>query len=166
MNSEKSFEICRRVKFAAARAMYKVLHKKMEQPPMQIPEQLILNPVYSIWHVCHGIRNRRNLVSAVIGAIIAAAHNSSLVIVDAGAVDVIARYIKQLCPAVQPYILQASKLIAHSPDDTDDELDGEAICIAVETVRAALYGISEMKSFKDTGVDYAIDGVGSIHQFN
>lgn len=111
-------------------------------------------------------KNRRNLVSAVIGAIIAAAHNSSLVIVDAGAVDVIARYIKQLCPAVQPYILQASKLIAHSPDDTDDELDGEAVCIAVETVRAALYGISEMKSFKDTGVDYAIDGVGSIHQFN
>ena len=111
-------------------------------------------------------KNRRNLVSAVIGAIIAAAHNSSLVIVDDGAVDIIARYLKQLCPDVQPYILQASKLIAHDKFDRDDELDGEAICIAVEVVRAALYTINEMKSFKDTGVDYAIDGIGSIHQFD
>ena len=114
----------------------------------------------------HVPQKYRNLVSAVIGAIIAGAHNSSLVIVDSGAVDVIARYIKQLCPDVQPYILQASKLIAEDSDGRDDELDGEAIGIAVEIVRAALYAVNEMKSFKDTGVDSAIDGIGSIHQFS
>ena len=79
---------------------------------------------------------------------------------------IIARYIKHLCPDVQPYILQSSKLIAEDADGRDDELDGEAIGIAVEIVRASLYAVNEMKSFKDTGVDSAIDGIGSIHQFS
>ena len=109
-------------------------------------------------------KHRRNLVSAVIGAIIAAAHNSSLVIADAGAVDIIARYIEQLCPAVQPYILHASRLTVNDEGGDDDELDSEALCIAVEIVRASLHALNEMKTFKDTGVDTAIDGLGSIHQ--
>lgn len=109
-------------------------------------------------------KHRRNLVSAVIGAIVAAAHNSSLVIVDAGAVDVIARYIEQLCPTVQPYILHASRLIVSDDKGRDDELDGEAVCIAAEVVRAALHALNEMKTFRETGVDTALDGLGSIHQ--
>ena len=109
-------------------------------------------------------KHQRNLVSAIIGAIIAAAHNSSLVIVDAGAVDIIARYIEQLCPEVQPYILHAGKLIIKDSKGLDDELDGEAVCIAAEVVRAALHALNEMKTFRDTGVDTAIDGLGSIHQ--
>ena len=109
-------------------------------------------------------KHRRNLVSAVIGAIIAAAHNSSLVIVDTGAVEIIAKYIEQLCPAVKPYILHAGKLIISDSEGLDDELDGEAVCIAAEVVRAALHALNEMKTFRDTGVDTAIDGLGSIHQ--
>ena len=112
----------------------------------------------------HVPKHRRNLVSAVIGAIVAAAHNSSLVIVDVGAVDIIARYIEQLCPAVQPYILHAGKLIISDNDGRDDELDGEAVCIAAEVVRSALHSFNEMKTFKETGVDTALDGLGSIHQ--
>ena len=112
----------------------------------------------------HVPKQRRNLVSAIIGAIIAAAHNSSLVIVDSGAVDIIARYIEQLCPAVQPYILHASRLVINDTENGDDELDGEAVCIAAEVVKAALYALNEMKTFKETGVDTALDGLGSIHQ--
>ena len=112
----------------------------------------------------HVPKHRRNLVSAVIGAIVAAAHNSSLVIVDVGAVEIISKYIEKLCPAVQPYILHAGKLIISYNDGRDDELDGEAVCIAAEVVRAALHSLNEMKTFKETGVDTALDGLGSIHQ--
>ncbi len=109
-------------------------------------------------------KSRRNLVSAVIGAIIAAAHNSSLVVLDSGAVDIIARYLEQLCPEIRPYILHATRLVVNDSEGEDDELDGEVACIGIEIVRSALFAANEMKTFKDTGVDVAIDGIGSIHQ--
>lgn len=104
------------------------------------------------------------IVSGVIGAIIAAAHNSSLVVVDTGAVEIIARYTEKLCPAIRPYILHASKLVVSDLNGEDDELDGEAACIAMEIVNAALHAANEMKSFSDTGVDVAIDGIGALRQ--
>ena len=112
----------------------------------------------------HVPKHRRNLVSAVIGAIVAAAHNSSLVIVDVGAVEIISKYIEKLCPAVQPYILHAGKLIISDSEGRDDELDGEAVCIAAEVIRASLHSLHEMKTFKETGVDTALDGLGSLRQ--
>lgn len=45
------------------------------------------------------------LISAFIGAIIAAAHNSSFILLDDGGAEIIARYTELLCPAVRPYIL-------------------------------------------------------------
>ena len=97
------------------------------------------------------------LVSAVIGAIVAAAHNSSLVIVDVGAVDLIARYVEELCPAVRPYILHATKLVVPDYEGFDDELDAETICIAMEVIQAALLAANNMKTFEETGVSNAID---------
>ena len=97
------------------------------------------------------------LVSAVIGAIVAAAHNSSMVIVDIGAVDLIARYVEELCPAVRPYILHASKLVVPDADGLDDELDAETICIAMEVIQAAVTAANDMKTFEETGVSVAID---------
>ncbi len=104
------------------------------------------------------------LVSAVIGAIVAAAHNSSLVIVDIGAVELIARYVEELCPMVRPYILHASRLVLPDPDGFDDELDGESICIAMEVIQAALEAANEMKTLEEAGVDNAVDGLGRITQ--
>jgi len=109
-------------------------------------------------------KERRCLVSGVIGAIISAAHNSSLLIVDTGAVDIIARYIEKLCPEVQPYILHASKLFIPDEEGLDDELDGEAACAAMEIVIAALYATNKMKSFNETEVNTAIDGIGASRQ--
>ena len=108
-------------------------------------------------------KSRQNLVSSVIGAIVSAAHNSSLVIVDCGAVSLIARYVEQLCPAVRPYILHADKLF-FDDDGLPEEHDGECTCIAIEIVRAALFAISNMKTFKETGVSTAIDGLGVNRQ--
>ena len=103
----------------------------------------------------HVPQSSRNLVSAVIGAIVSAAHNSSLIITDSGAVDIVARYLEQLCPTVTPYILHSSKLFNDS--NNLDALDSETACIAIEIVNAALHAINEMKSFKETGVNTAID---------
>ena len=141
---------------------------KSEDITMEFEEQLLTEDFKLKYKaddfLRHVPKHRRNLVSAVIGAIVAAAHNSSLVIVDVGAVDIIARYVEQLCPAVQPYILHAGKLIISDSDGRDDELDGEAVCIAAEVIRASLHALNEMKTFRETGVDTALDGLGSIHQ--
>ena len=114
----------------------------------------------------HVPSENRNLVSAVIGALVAAAHNSSLVIVDTGALEIIARYVEELCPAVRPYILHASKLIVPDEEGIDDELDAEMICVAIEVVRAALAASNEMKTFADAGVQTAVDGIGNFRQFD
>ena len=112
----------------------------------------------------HVPKANQSLVSAVIGALVAAAHNSSMVVADAGAVDVIARYVEELCPGVRPYILHASKLVVPSLDGTDDTLDAETICVAMDVIRAALSASNEMKTFAETGVRTAIDGIGNFRQ--
>lgn len=114
----------------------------------------------------HVPQENRNLVSAVIGAIVSAAHNSSLVVADVGAVEIIARYVEELCPGVRPYILHASKLLAHDENAVDDELDAEMICVTVEVIRAALAASNEMKTFADAGVQTAVDGIGNFRQLD
>lgn len=111
------------------------------------------------------IENQR-IVSAIIGALVAAAHNSSLVVVDIGAVDIIARYVEELCPEVRPYILHASRLIVPDFEGLDDELDAEAICIAMEIIHGALLASNEMKTFDETGVSTAVDGIGIFRRFD
>ena len=113
----------------------------------------------------HVPKESQSLVSAVIGALVAAAHNSSLVIADRGAVELIAQYVEELCPAVRPYILHAERLVLADADGLDDEFDGEVACIAMEIVRAALKALNEMKTFGDAGVPTAIDGIGNFRQF-
>ena len=73
----------------------------------------------------------KNLVSAIMGAIIAATHNSSLVIADTGGTDITARYLEKLIPSVSPYILHAKKIIMNEEELTE----GKANCIGIEVVR-------------------------------
>lgn len=97
------------------------------------------------------------LTGAIIGAIVAAAHNSTLIVVDTGAIDIITRYLEKICPAVRPFILHSAQLIVYK-SETGEPLgfDGEAACIGVEIVEAALTALNDMKSFDDTGVEKAI----------
>jgi nicotinate-nucleotide--dimethylbenzimidazole phosphoribosyltransferase len=102
------------------------------------------------------------LTGAIIGAMVAAAHNSTLIIVDCGAVEIIARFLETICPQIRPFILHATELINYDfkPGERIG-YDGETACIGAEIVEAALTAINEMKTFKDTSVDVAIDGTGA-----
>ena len=105
----------------------------------------------------HVPKDYQCMTGAIIGAIVAAAHNSTLIVVDTGAVDIITRYLEKLCPDVSPFVLRSEQLIVYRTEDNSPRgFDGEAACIGVEIVEAALTAINEMKSFDDTGVAKAI----------
>ena len=105
----------------------------------------------------HVPKKYRCMTGALIGAIVAAAHNSTLIVVDTGAVDIIARYVEEICPEVRPFILHASELVIYKENDKRPiGFDSEAACMGVEIVEAALTALNEMKSFDETGVDKAI----------
>lgn len=105
----------------------------------------------------HVPKNYRCLTSALIGAIVAAAHNSTLLVVDMGAVDIITRYLEEICPEIRPFVLRSAQLIEYRNEDgTPLGFDGEAACMGVEVVEAALTALNEMKSFDETGVSKAI----------
>lgn len=105
----------------------------------------------------HVPKDYQCLTSSIIGAIVAAAHNSTLIVVDTGAIDIIARYLEKICPAVRPFILHSAQLIEYKLDDGSPlGFDGEAACMGVEIVEAALIALNEMKTFEDTGVEKAI----------
>ena len=102
------------------------------------------------------------LTSALIGAMIAAAHNSTLIVVDCGAVEIIARYLEKLCPQIRPFILHAVDLINYDFEPGQRiGFDGEIACIGAEIVEAALTALNEMKTFDDTGVAAAVDSGAS-----
>ena len=105
----------------------------------------------------HVPKNYQCMTSAIIGALVAAAHNSTLIVVDRGAADVIARYLEKICPEVRPFILHADQLITYRNEDgVPTGLDGEAACIGVEIVEAALTALNDMKTFEETGVRKAL----------
>ena len=100
----------------------------------------------------------RCLTSAVIGAIIAAAHNSTLIVIDCGAVEIIARYLEEMCPEIRPFLLHATQLVNYPfPPGQRIGFDGEIACIGVEIAEAALSALNDMKTFDETKVDSAID---------
>lgn len=105
----------------------------------------------------HVPKDYRVMTSSIIGAIVAAAHNSTLLVVDTGAADIITRYLEKICPTVRPFILHAAHLIEYKSDNGEPTgFDGEAACMGVEIVEAALAAINDMKTFDDTGVEKAI----------
>ena len=105
----------------------------------------------------HVPKNYQCMTGALIGALVAAAHNSTLIVVDTGAVDIIARYLEKICPQIRPFILHSAELIVYENEDgTPCGFDGEAACIGVEIVEAALTVLNEMKTFDETNVARAI----------
>ena len=109
----------------------------------------------------HVPKNYRNLTSAIIGAMVSAAHNSTLIVLDSGVVEIIARYLEKICPELKPFLLYATKLfnIKFTPD-IKIGFDGEVSCIGVEIVEAALTALNEMKTFSEANVETAVDGKG------
>ncbi|MCR5834009.1 MAG: nicotinate-nucleotide--dimethylbenzimidazole phosphoribosyltransferase [Selenomonadaceae bacterium] len=85
------------------------------------------------------------MTGALIGALVGAAHNSCLIIADMSAVEIITRYIEELCPQIRPFILHCSRLMAYK----------ECTSLADVIAEAALAALNEMKTFEETGVDKA-----------
>jgi len=89
-------------------------------------------------------------VGAVIGALIAAAHNSCLVVLDDEAVEIIARYMEALCPALRPYMLHVQPAMLHM----GIELSGGVVAaLGLRVVEAALCILNDMKEFAEVSVN-------------
>lgn len=112
---------------------------------LKVPPEEFLN---------HVPKKFRCLTSAIIGAIVAAAHNSTLIVLDCGVVEIIGRYLEKICPEVRPFLLYGTKLIDYDFDDPDLKIgfDGEVACMGAEIVEAALTALNEIKTFEETKV--------------
>ncbi|SHK48335.1 nicotinate-nucleotide--dimethylbenzimidazole phosphoribosyltransferase [Selenomonas ruminantium] len=100
-------------------------------------------------------------IGAMIGAIIAAAHNSAFIILDDEASEIIARYTELLCPAVRPYILHVQPLLLRA----DCTLPGGLIAgMGMDIADASLYMLNHMRTFAESKVAVASDGPGAERQ--
>ena len=127
-----------------------------EDGEMKVPPEEFLN---------HVPKKYRNLTSAIIGAMVAAAHNATLIVIDCGTIEIIARYLEKICPEIRPFLLYATKLINYPfAPCTRIGFDGEVACIGMEIVEAALTALNEMKTFSEADVEVAVNGVGATLQ--
>ena len=93
-------------------------------------------------------------IAALMGAILAAAHNSSLVFIGDPATDIIARYTEALCPDIRPYILHPEPRLMQLGITAPGGLTG---CLALHILEAALSALNNMKTFEETKVSLALD---------
>lgn len=99
--------------------------------------------------------------AALLGAIIAAATESSLIILDDEATEIIARYAEALCPAIRPYILHTQPALLRL------QMTVSGGCIAslgLKIIDAALHMLNDMKTFTEARVSVANDGPGAGRQ--
>lgn len=98
---------------------------------------------------------------ACMGAIISAAHNSSLIILDDEATEIIARCAQKLCPEVSPYILHVQPALLQLGITQGG---GILSCFGMILVDAALAMLNSMKTFDEANVPTANDGPGKKRQ--
>ncbi len=94
------------------------------------------------------------LIAALMGAILAAAHNSSLIFIGDPATDIIARYTEKLCPDIRPYILHPEPRLMQLNIKAPGGLTG---CLALHILEASLSALNNMKTFEETKVSLALD---------
>ncbi|MBR2216358.1 MAG: nicotinate-nucleotide--dimethylbenzimidazole phosphoribosyltransferase [Selenomonadaceae bacterium] len=135
---------------------------KPQDPPGTLSQRLrkaLLNKDNTLRYppdefLAHIPKDLKIVVSAVMGAIIAATRNSSLVILDSEATDIIARYTEALNPSCRPYILH----VAPSLIQMNITVGGGILSIlGRRLVDAALAIINDMKTFDETGVATSLD---------
>ncbi len=109
----------------------------------------------------HAPESCQPFIGAMIGAIIAAAHNSAFIVLDDEASEIIARYTELLCPTVRPYILHVQPLLIQA----DITLSGGFIAgLGMDIVEASLYMLNQMRTFAESKVTIASDGPGAERQ--
>ena len=123
----------------------------------------LLNPDGSLKYpadefLAHAPESCQPFIGAMIGAIIAAAHNSAFIILDDEASEIIARYTELLCPTVRPYILHVQPLLIKA----DVTMPGGFIAgLGMDIIEASLYMLNHMRTFAESKVAIASDGPGA-----
>lgn len=111
--------------------------------------------------LAHAPEAAQPFIGAMIGAIIAAAHNSAFILIDDEASEIIARYTELLCPAIRPYILHVQPLLIKA----DCTLSGGLIAsLGMDIGEAALTMLNKMRTFAESKVATASDGPGAERQ--
>ncbi len=99
--------------------------------------------------------------AALLGAMIAGAHNHALIVLDDESTEIIARYAEALCPALSPYVLHVQPSLLR----LELAVSGGAVaCLGMKLVDAALHMLNDMKTFAEAKVPVANDGPGAGRQ--
>lgn len=100
-------------------------------------------------------------VAATMGAMLGAAHNRSLVILDNEATEIVAHYTELLCPASRLHMLHTQPALL----DLGMTTGGGCIAsLGIKIIDAALHMLNDMKTFAEASVAVADDGPGAGRQ--
>lgn len=100
-------------------------------------------------------------VSTLLGVILAAAHNHTMIILDDYATVTVARYAVELFPDLQPFILPIQPTLYQTGINCGG---GLIAAMGLRLVDAALHTINDMKTFAEAQVAVANDGPGAGRQ--
>ncbi len=99
--------------------------------------------------------------AALLGAMIAGAHNHAMIVLDDESTEIIARYAEALCPALAPYVLHVQPALLTLGMTAPG---GAVACLGLKLVDAALHILNDMKTFTEAKVPVANDGPGAGRQ--
>ena len=102
----------------------------------------------------------QGIVSSLLGAMIAAAHNGAMIVLDSEAVQIVARYAARIAPELRSCLLP----VEPSLTSIGAQLPGLAAACGLQIIRASLFMLNEMKTFNETNVSTASDGPGAKRQ--
>lgn len=104
----------------------------------------------------HLDKQQQLLVSAMLGALVAAAHNSSMVILDDAATQAVARYAVKMLPDLEDFLLPVQPQLYQ----LDIQAPGLVALAGIRLVTASLHMLNDMKTFAEAQVAVANDGPG------
>lgn len=102
----------------------------------------------------------QGIVSSLLGAMIAAAHNGAMIVLDSEAVQIVARYAAKIAPELRSFLLPVESPLT----GIGAQLPGLTAACGLQIVRASLFMLNEMKTFDETNVSTASDGPGAKRQ--
>ena len=99
--------------------------------------------------------------AALLGAMIAGAHNHAMIVLDDESTEIVARYAEALCPALAPYVLHVQPALLTLGIAAPG---GAVACLGLKLADAALHILNDMKTFAEAKVPVANDGPGAGRQ--
>lgn len=106
--------------------------------------------------------SQQMMISVILGAMVAAAHNRSLVVLDDAATVAVAKYAVQLLPDLQDFLLPVEPNLYQMNIKTP----GLTALAGISLVQASLHVLNDMRTFAEAQVAVANDGPGKGKQFN